>query len=88
LSAAEPLLEEAGETFWSEKISKALRTYRSDDVALSRTVRSWTDSMGSFSDLMIHPFNDHDVRLEGARQKHVQFDGLRTAAYHYLSPRH
>jgi hypothetical protein len=86
LSKCRVLLDEVGETFWSEKISEALSVHHGNEVSLCGTVRGWIGSMGSLSDLMIHPLNGHNVRPEEARLKNDQFADLRTAVYDSLSP--
>ncbi len=63
-----------------------MRTYQGDEVGLSRTVSGWIGSMGSFSDLMIHPLNGHNVRPEEARAKNDHLIRLRGVIYGALLP--
>ncbi len=76
------LLQDVGETFWSEKIGLLLEKNEGQLSAHdARNVSSWFGGMGSFNDLMISAANDHKVNFADEDRLNDELGRLRDTIY-------
>ena len=82
MTKCKSLLQNIGETFWSQKIERFL-SERTGDLSAddARELMTWFGGMGSFNDLIISPMNDHDVKPEDEDRYNRDLDHLRDTIY-------
>ena len=76
------LLQDVGETFWSEKIGSLLPTSEGQLSGQdARNISSWFGGMGSFNDLMISVANNHNVNPADEDRLNDELDKVRESIY-------
>jgi hypothetical protein len=82
LADCENLLKSVGETHWRGKIQTALkRIDAASDHYVAKEILSWYGGMGSISDLIISPVNEHRVRDTEEERVNEELTTLRDQIY-------
>ena len=82
LSRCATLLQQAGESFWSQKIQKILLDTNSDlTLRHLNEILSWYGGMGSFNDVILSQINGHDMDDLEEDDLNARLDQLRETIY-------
>lgn len=82
LLLCEELLRKVGEDFWANKIKHILSaTGKESDIYLIEEILSWYGGMGSFNDLFISSYNDHQVSENDENKLNNDLNGIRSDIY-------
>jgi len=82
LLLCEELLGKVGENFWANKIKHILSTTDKElDIYLIEEILSWYGGAGSFNDLFISSYNDHQVSENDEDKLNNDLSGIRSDIY-------
>ena len=82
LTVATSMLENVKEEFWAKWLQENLNMIRQRNFRGVERLLSGFGGMGSFTDLVIHPINGHEILESQISSVNEQFAALRTKLYH------